>query len=122
MVSKQYITCIQCPMGCYMDVRLKDGEVVAVSGNNCGRGRKYAYSEAVAPVRTVTSLMQVDKSRKPLSVKTDAPVPKEKLEEVLKEIHKKSLQLPVYCGDIVIENVCNTGVNVVATTTLETRQ
>ncbi|WP_418733820.1 hypothetical protein [Ellagibacter sp.] len=37
------ITCIQCPMGCVMNVGFaENGEVTSVEGNSCGRGKKYA--------------------------------------------------------------------------------
>ena len=43
---EQTITCINCPVGCRMTVRLSDsGEVISVTGNTCPRGDKYARQE-----------------------------------------------------------------------------
>lgn len=112
------ITCIQCPLGCLMEVELEDGQVSSVKGYTCGRGRKYAHSEAIAPVRIITTLMRTSVSDKPVSVKTSAAVAKEKIFEVLKEIHAKELDHEPKIGEILIENVALTGVNVLATSEL----
>ena len=44
------------------------------------------------------------------------------LERILilsKELDKVRLEVPVKCRQVVIENVCGTGVNIIATRTLE---
>jgi len=49
------------------------------------------------------------------SVKTDAPVPKGMVDEVLTVIRAAAVKAPVMVGDVLIENVAGTGANVVAT-------
>lgn len=50
-------------------------------------------------------------------VKTSAEVPKAKIDELFKLLGH-SISLPVKVGDILLENVANTGIDVVCTRTL----
>lgn len=64
----------------------------------------------------VTSTVKVEGGRLPVvSVKTSSPIPKEKIFECMAEINKVTLKAPVSIGDVVIEDVLGTGVNIVAT-------
>lgn len=107
------MTCINCPMGCSLTVTI-DGDNISVSGNTCPRGENYAKDEVKNPTRIVTSTIPVlNKER--VSCKTERAIPKDKIFDVMKEINKTRLSSPINIGDILIENVCNTGINVVAT-------
>ena len=76
------ITCILCPRGCAMTVKGELGNL-QVTGNTCPRGAEYAINECTNPVRTVTSTVWVSNRKDTMvSVKTAAPVPKEKMMEV----------------------------------------
>ena len=44
------LTCINCPLGCALEVRYIDEEYV-VTGNRCNRGKKYALAEISNPTR-----------------------------------------------------------------------
>ena len=109
------LTCVQCPMGCPLGVTLADGEVVSVRGNTCPRGRVYGEHEATHPERVVTSLVDVAGDYHPVSVKTAAPVPRELVADVLAAIRATVVRPPVAAGDVVVADVCGTGVDVVAT-------
>ena len=114
-MSEKVITCIGCPMGCRLTVQLEEGKVSFVDGAACGRGAVYARQECVCPTRMVTSLVRVQGRQAPLSVKTTQPVPKELIFVCLAAIHKVLAIPPVRIGDVLLENVAGTGVNVVAT-------
>ncbi len=115
MTEEKNLTCINCPMGCFLTVELTDGEITKVSGNTCPRGEQYAKDEVTNPVRTVTSTVQVEGGAyERVSVKTKSPVPKGKIFEVMKEINKVSAKAPVNIGDVLIEDCAGTGVPVVA--------
>ncbi|MBQ1304932.1 MAG: DUF1667 domain-containing protein [Erysipelotrichales bacterium] len=115
-MERKELTCIGCPMGCQITVELENGEVLSVHGNTCAIGDKYARHEVTNPERTVTSTVVVDGGDKPrCSVKTAGNIPKEKIFECMKEIDAVRLEAPVSIGDVVIENVAGTGVNIVAT-------
>ncbi len=104
--------CIMCPMGCGMTVTRDNGSFT-VTGNTCKRGETYGIAEMTAPIRMVTSLIKYKNAV--TSVKTSAPVPKEKINAVLAEIKKLNIQTTLSCGDVVIGDVAGTGVSVVVT-------
>lgn len=109
-------TCICCPLGCRVEVALdEDGRVADVSGHTCKRGADYAAQEAVAPERMVTAVLCVSGCLEPVSVKTGRPVPKAVMRDVLDAVAALDLSAPVEAGDVLIEDVCGTGVPVIAT-------
>lgn len=110
------LTCISCPMGCQLIIVTKGNEIQTVSGNQCGIGVKYAKAELTNPVRMVTSTLKVQEGALPVvSVKTEAPIPKDKIFQCLKVLKKVKVQPPIQIGDMIVENICDTGVNVIAT-------
>ncbi len=110
------LTCIGCPMGCPLTVTMDQGKFVSVTGNTCKRGAIYAEKEVTAPTRIVTSSVKVTGSElNAVSVKTQNDIPKEKIFDILKALKEVCVQSPVHIGDIIVENVCNTDVNIVAT-------
>ena len=109
-------TCICCPLGCRIEVALdENGQVSEVSGYTCKRGADYAAQEAVAPERMVTAVLCVSGCLEPVSVKTQRPVPKAAMKDVLAAVAALRLDAPVAAGDVLTEDVCGTGVAVVAT-------
>jgi len=102
-------------MGCQIGVELEDGGIISVSGNECPRGDKYARQECTAPERMVTSLMVSKFAHTPVSVKTAQPIPKDKIMACLACIRATHPGLPIREGDVLIPNVCGTGIPVIAT-------
>lgn len=97
-----------------MDVAV-EGDKVTVTGHTCPRGEAYAKAEVTNPTRMVTGLVRVAGMRKPLPVKTRSAVPKAKIDAVLFALHQATVQLPVKIGDVIIPNVADTGIDIVAT-------
>ena len=109
------LICINCPLGCRLSVDDRNASDIKVTGNTCPRGVKYAVSEVTAPKRMVTSSIPVANSNVcRVSVKTNNPVPKEKIFEVLKLIKRVKATAPVSIGDVLYKNICD-GVDLVAT-------
>ena len=108
------LICINCPRGCELDVE-KNGDAVVVSGHACPRGEDYGKSELLNPTRMVTGLVRIAGMRKPLPVKTKSAVPKGKIDAVLFALHQTTVQLPVAIGDVIVPDVAETGIDVVAT-------
>ncbi len=108
------LTCIVCPLGCALGAEIENGEVINITGNTCPKGAKYAKDECTNPVRTITTTV-VDKNRNPIPVKTNRPVPKGKIFECMKEINSVVVENDVVIGDVVLENVANTGSDIIAT-------
>lgn len=116
--SVQELICIGCPMGCRLQVTISQGQIRSVQGHTCSRGDRYARDEVLQPRRMVTSLIAVPGSREPLSVKTRSAIPKSLIRACLDEIRRIRLNLPVRQGDVVLANVLDTGVDIVATRSL----
>lgn len=110
------LICINCPLGCHLSVDDKDKANVKVSGNTCPRGVTYAVSEVNAPKRMVTSSVPVVGSKvQRVSVKTSAPIPKDRIFDCLAQIKNITATAPVRIGDVLLANVCDSGADVVAT-------
>lgn len=108
------LTCIECPIGCEMEVGIEDGKVVFVKGNSCPRGKMYAENEVVCPKRVLTSSIRA-RSGEMVSVKTDQPIEKAKIFEIMEKINRTTCDLPVKVGDIVYEKIDGKA-NLIATT------
>ena len=115
-METRHLTCIGCPLGCDVCVTIDQGEITNVSGNTCKRGDTYARKEVTHPTRIVTSTLPVIGGAAALvSVKTQSDIPKEKIMDVMQKINAASVCAPVHIGDILLENVAGTGVNLIAT-------
>lgn len=109
------LICINCPLGCRLSVDDSNVNDIKVTGNTCLRGVKYAVSEVTAPKRMVTSSVPVTGSSvSRVSVKTNNPIPKEKIFAVLKIIKTVKATAPVEIGDVLYKNICDS-VDLVAT-------
>lgn len=115
------LTCISCPLGCPLKVETDEsGRVLKVTGNTCKRGEDYGKKEVTNPTRTVTSTVRLIGGTAPVvSVRTQTDIPKEKIFQCMEEIRSAAIEAPVRIGDVVVENVAGTGVNVVATANAE---
>ena len=106
------LICIVCPRGCHLSV----DENLNVTGNGCKRGVDYAKRELTAPTRMVTSTVKILGSKEVrLPVVTKDPIPKEKIFDVMKEINKAVAKCPVNIHDVIIPNVLDLGVDIIAT-------
>ncbi len=113
------IICITCPMGCTLEVTHDGDTVTKVDGEQCKRGKEYAQAELTDPRRMVTSTAKVKGGVHPLvPVYTAAPIPKPRIFDLLAELRKVELQAPVKAGQKVLENVFDTGIDVLASRNL----
>ena len=113
------IICTVCPRGCHVKVTLNGTEVTDVADYGCKRGKEYATAEATHPVRILTTTVKIAGNRyNLLPVRSNAPVPKELQMECMKAIKAVTVTAPVNAGDVVLANICNTGVDIIATKAL----
>ncbi len=130
------LTCIVCPIGCSLTVEEDAKGELIVSGNRCPRGAVYAQEEIRAPKRVVTATCRVIQSKEEaktdnrihrhgimdprrVPVKSNSPCPKEKIDDLLKDIYTTTVRTPVKAGDVVISNWKGTGIDVTATRSME---
>jgi CxxC motif-containing protein len=112
--------CICCPLGCELVVSFApDGSLANVSGYSCTLGKAYAQEEAVAPKRMVCASVFAAGSLEPLSVKTQNPVPKESIPQVLAAVKLLEIEAPVQAGSVVACDIGGSGVDLVATKSLQ---
>ena len=127
------LTCIVCPIGCQLDA--EDGPVFTVTGNRCPRGLVYAQEEIRAPKRVVTATCgivlpaeEASGEGRPsrgltaprrLPVKTSVPCPKEKISELLEDVYRLNVPLPVKAGAKLIADWKGSGIDIVAVRSLE---
>ena len=115
-MEKRELVCIGCPIGCVLFAEISDDGNVRITGNSCKIGEEYGIKECTSPTRIVTSTVEVIGSKElMLSVKTERDVPKDKIEECMKALKGIKVNTPINMGDIIVQNVANTGVNFIAT-------
>ncbi len=110
------LICIRCPRGCHLSVD-DNGNV---SGNSCPLGKEYALEEVNDPKRMVTSFVRVSNRRDTmLSVRTSKPISKNLMFKVMDEINKVKVKAPVEIGKVLIKNIFDTGVDIIATNSID---
>lgn len=113
------MTCIRCPLGCALTAVKEEDGTITVTGNTCPRGAEYARNELTDPRRMVTSTVRIaDRRNQVVSVKTATDIPKGKIQECVEALKQVEVTTPVHIGDIILKNVADTGVDIVATKTI----
>lgn len=115
-MEKIELTCIGCPMGCPLVVEMENGAVSKVTGNTCPRGDAYGRKEVTNPTRIVTSTVRVGGGTLPVvSCKTRTDIPKGKIFDVVRALKTVTVPAPVIIGQVLVDNVADTGVEIIAT-------
>ncbi|MCT4607469.1 MAG: DUF1667 domain-containing protein [Marinisporobacter sp.] len=105
-------------MGCHLRVRKEEGKY-QITGNTCKRGEAYGIKEMTNPTRVLPTTVKIKNAfLKRLPVKTNEPIPKELIFKCMEKINTIEVEAPVKMGDVIIHNILNTGVDVVATKTM----
>lgn len=108
------LICIVCPKGCHLSVDESKG--FAVDGAACERGVEYGKTEMQNPTRVLTSTVRIaDAAHSRCPVKTNMPIPKPKLFEVMGQLKEIELKAPVSEGQVVLQNICGTNACLVVT-------
>ena len=113
---KKEIICTVCPRGCHIQVEGEGDTVNTVTGYTCKRGLEYATTEFAHPVRILTTTVKLEGVEHDLlPVRSAKPIPKEKLFDCMEVIKKTVVKRPVALYDVVVPNICGTGIDIVAT-------
>ncbi|MDN5304902.1 MAG: hypothetical protein PWP46_1788 [Fusobacteriaceae bacterium] len=108
------LICIVCPKGCHLKVDTDND--YKVTGNQCQRGVEYGVKELTNPTRIITSTIKIKGGiHKRVPVKTDKPIPKDMNFKCMEIINKLEVESPVKMGQVVAENILDTGANIVIT-------
>ncbi len=104
--------CIVCPKGC----RIKVDNEGNISGYTCLRGLNYVQEELTCPKRMLTSTVKVSNRKDTyVSVKTSSSIPKDLLLKVMEELKKASVEAPVKMHQVLLKNIFDTNVDIIAT-------
>lgn len=116
---KKEFTCIVCPMSCALTVEERSGEI-HVTGNSCKRGLVFGENEYVNPKRMVTTTVQVTGSHlKRLPVISTDELPLDHLFAYMHELYQVTVEAPIEKGQVIIKNIGNSGVDMVASRRLQ---
>jgi len=111
------IKCIACPIGCDISVDFNEEtkEIISFSGNECQRGARFIKEEIKSPARLLTTTIQTDSKDHPrIPVRSSVPVPKEKIMEMVREVKKIKVELPVRSGQVLFKNIMDTGADIIS--------
>ena len=113
------VICLQCPLACKIKVVVSEnGEILEMEGYTCPKGKEYAEQEVKNPVRILTTTVRVlsrDDEHPLLPVRTRSPIPKKLLKECMRVLARVEVCPPVKVGDVIVENILGTGVDVIST-------
>lgn len=113
MIKK--LICIECPKGCFLEVNIADTRVVSVKGNDCPKGNIYAVSEIQNPERVLTSVVRAEGlDLRMVPVRTDKPIPKDKIFKAMEMIKKIVIKRPVRAGAVIAGNFLGLKVKLIA--------
>ncbi len=107
------LICIVCPNGCELEI----GGEGTVSGNLCPQGKEFALQEMTDPRRSVSTTCRTVFPEHPLvPVRTRQEVPKNMMKDIVKAVNETVIDRRMGIGGTVIENVLNTGTDVILCT------
>ncbi len=113
--------CTTCPSECLLTVEVErdaDGTVVevrSVTGNSCPRGDKFAHQELTCPMRVLTTTVAVSGGDEALlPVRTAEAIPLALHAQAMDLIRGVVVEAPIRMGDIVLQNLLNTNIDLIA--------
>lgn len=125
-IETPQFNCTTCPSECFLTVEVErdaNGAVVevrSVTGNNCPRGDKFAHQELTCPMRVLTTTVAVSGGdEKLLPVRTADAIPLELHAQAMALIRSLVVNAPIRMGDVVLENLLDTNINLIASMDIE---
>ncbi len=113
MIIKK-MQCKICSVQCDLNIEI-DSQKASITGNKCGRGIDYAKSQFSDDSVIVTArCILLNGSMGRLPVTSTAPIPIYMVDEVIEIIKNTQVIAPVSKDQIIIENVLNSGVDIVS--------
>lgn len=121
VIEMLQFNCTTCPSECLLTVEVErdaDGAVVevhSVTGNSCPRGDKFAHQELTCPVRVLTTTVAVSGGDEALlPVRTAEAIPLALHAQAMALIRGLVVNAPIHMGDIVLEDLLNTDIDLIA--------
>lgn len=121
VIETMRFNCTTCPSECLLTVEVErdaDGAVAAVrsvTGNNCPRGNKFAHQELTCPMRVLTTTVAVSGGDEALlPVHTAEAIPLALHAQAMSLIRGVVVDAPIRMGDIVLEDILGTNIDLIA--------
>ena len=113
--------CTTCPSECLLTVEVERDSndalmgVRSVTGNSCPRGDTFAHQELTCPMRVLTTTVAVSGGDEALlPVRTAEAIPLELHAQAMDLIRSVVVEAPIRMGDVVLENLLDTYINLIA--------
>lgn len=121
VIEMLQFNCTTCPSECLLTVEVERDsndalmEVRSVTGNNCPRGNTFAHQELTCPMRVLTTTVAVSSGDEALlPVRTAEAIPLELHAQAMDLIRGVVVDAPIRMGDVVLENLLDTNINLIA--------
>lgn len=121
VIEMLQFNCTTCPSECLLTVEVErdaNGAVAAVrfvTGNSCPRGDKFAHQELTCPMRVLTTTVAVSGGDEALlPVRTAEAIPLTLHAQAMNLLRGAVVDAPIRMGDIVLPNLLNTGIDLIA--------
>jgi len=119
-VEKKHFTCVTCPVGCEVDVEVKDSNIISMKGNRCDKVKEFVLQELKEPMRVFTTIVRIKGAKYAmLPVRTDKTIPKRLFKQAIEMLADINLQAPVHMSDVLVKDVAGSGANIIATRTMD---
>ncbi len=119
-MGEKKLICVICPVGCEIYGTINKGKLQEIKGHRCEQGEEYAREEFTSPARILTATVNIRGGRvSQLPVKSSGPLPREKIEPAMKVLAQVMQKAPVQEGQVIIENILNTGKDLIATRSMD---
>ncbi|MGM0367929.1 MAG: DUF1667 domain-containing protein [Actinomycetota bacterium] len=94
--------------------------IETIEGNQCKKGKDFAEKEIINPTRILTTTISIDSRKfKRLPVRSRAPAPKGIIKELINKVKKEKAKAPVKAGEVIAENLLDSGVDIIASMSIE---
>ncbi|MBU5483912.1 DUF1667 domain-containing protein [Clostridium sp. MSJ-11] len=114
------VVCTTCPLECTLKLTINNDAIESISGNKCSRGIDYAKLEFIDPQRIFTSTLLIKDNNKEslLPIRSSKPISQKLFKEIIEIVNKTEVSPPIKMGDIIINNILNSEINIVASRTI----
>ena len=126
VIEALQFNCTTCPSECLLTVEAErdvNGAVVevrSVTGNSCPRGDKFAHQELTCPMRVLTTTVAVSGGDEALlPVRTAEAIPLKLHAQAMALIRGLVVNAPIRMGDVILPNLLDTNINLVASMDIE---
>jgi CxxC motif-containing protein len=97
--------------------------VITTTGHKCQKGLEFAEREWFFPMRTLTTTLKTnDEKIRRIPVRTTREIPKQKIMEAMIALDDVVVTLPITIGRVIVRNLLDLDVDVIATFTMQTVQ